>query len=223
MTASGVQSTNVISEIRSCGVVPVLIVNDARVAVAAAKALLAGGIGVTEVTFRTEAAAAAISAIRREVPEMLVGAGTILDSQALEQAIAAGATFGVAPGYDPEIAKAAQSKGFLFLPGVMTPSEVGRAIRDGFRTLKFFPAENAGGAKTLAAVMAPYLHLKPQVIPTGGISSETIGPYLKLPYVIAAGASWVCPAKLMDAGKWEEITQLSRTAVEAIRATRGVA
>lgn len=220
MSTSEEQGTRVLESIRRCGIVPVLIVNNTELAVGAAKALLAGGINVAEVTFRTDAAAAAISAIREEVPEMLVGAGTILDRKSLDEAISAGATFGVAPGYDPAVAGEAKTRDFLFTPGVMTPTEVGRALSDGFRLLKFFPAENAGGAKTLAAIMAPYLHLKPQVIPTGGISGETIGPYLKLPYVIAAGASWVCPGKLVDARKWDEITALSRQAVEAIRANR---
>lgn len=206
--------------IRNSGIVPVLTVNDAKTAVGAARALQQGGIAVVEVTFRTEAAAAAIAAIRGALPGVTVGAGTILDTASLEEAIAAGAQFGAAPGYDPDIVNDARLRLFPFFPGVCTPTDIGRAIVEGHTYLKFFPAENFGGAKTLAAIIAPFAHLRPLVMPTGSITAEKAPDYLKLPYVLATGASWVCPPALVSAGNWDEIRRLASTAAEIVARAR---
>jgi 2-dehydro-3-deoxyphosphogluconate aldolase / (4S)-4-hydroxy-2-oxoglutarate aldolase len=206
--------------LEECGIVPVLTASSPELAVGAARALLEGGIRVVEVTFRTAVAASAIAAIREGVSDMIVGAGTVLSVASMEDAIRAGASFGVSPGYDPEVGRAARQAGFFFMPGVATPTEIGRALMDGFGVLKFFPAENMGGAKTVAAMFAPFLHLKPRVVPTGSITIETMGTYLKLPYVVATGASWVCPGNLIEKQDWAQIRELSEKAVKAIREVR---
>lgn len=192
-------------------VMPVIVIEDAAQAVPLARALLAGGVRVLEVTLRTAAALEAIRAIAREVPQALVGAGTILNAQDLHQAREAGASFGVSPGATPELLRAAAEGGWPFLPGVATASEAMAALAAGHTALKFFPAAQAGGVAMLKALAGPL----PQLVfcPTGGITTATAPDYLALPNVACVGGSWLTPAALLRAGDWAAITRLAAEAV----------
>ena len=187
-------------------VVPVAVIERVEDAIPVANALLAGGLPIIEVTFRTEAAAAAIRAISQELPEMLVGAGTVLTSDQLRAAADAGARFCVAPGLNEATVKQAQDLGVPMMPGVMTPSEIEHGLSLGCSLLKFFPAEVAGGAKTLKAIAGPYASSGVQFIPTGGITADNADSYLQLPVVAAIGASWMVDKELIAAKNWDEIT-----------------
>lgn len=197
-------------------VLPVLVLDDAARAVPLARALQAGGIDAVEVTFRTAAAAAAIRAIRSEVPDLEVGAGTVLTPEQAREALDAGVGFAVAPGLDPEVVALFREAGVPFLPGVMTPSEFGRALRLGCRWLKFFPAEAAGGVKALRAILAPFRGQVLGVCPTGGIGPENAGEYLAIPEVFAVGGSWLAPREELHDGAWVGIEARARAAVEGL-------
>ena len=199
-------------------IVPVVILNAAAQAEPLARALLEGGLPVMEVTFRTSAAAEAIRRIAAACPEMLVGAGTLLDPAQVRQAREAGAQFGVAPGLRENVVAAAASEGLFFAPGVMTPSEVEQGLALGCTLQKFFPAAAAGGFAMLKALSGPYAHTGVQFMPTGGIDESTMGQYLKLPVVAAVGGSWMVDPKRIAAGDWAGITALTRHAVAAVRA-----
>ncbi|MFP4541012.1 MAG: bifunctional 4-hydroxy-2-oxoglutarate aldolase/2-dehydro-3-deoxy-phosphogluconate aldolase [Opitutales bacterium] len=197
-------------------VIPVVVLEDAAKAVDLAKALLAGGIEAIELTFRTKAAAEAIRAVRAEVPEMVVGAGTILTPAQVDEAVAAGAQFAVAPGHNQQVTARATEKGLPFAPGVMTPTDIEAALSVGFRTLKFFPAESAGGVTHLKSLIAPYQHMGVRFIPTGGISADLARAYLDLPAVLAVGGSWLTPKDVIAAGDWGRITQIARESLAAL-------
>lgn len=202
------------SAIASLGVVPVIAIDDARDALGLADALLEGGLGVAEITFRTAAAADTLSALRNARPELLTGAGTILDPASLEAAIGAGAKFGLAPGFDPEIVDAAHKLGLPFAPGVMTPSELGAAVRHGVRLLKYFPAGAAGGPRALDAISAPFAHLGVKFVPTGGVSLDNMADWLKLKTVAAVGGTWIARTEDIRERRFAEITRNARAAVE---------
>ena len=191
-------------------VIPVLTVERLADAVPLARALVKGGLPVLEITFRTGAALDALAAIAREVPEAVVGAGTVLDEAQLRQAIAAGACFGVSPGCPPALAQAVKAAGLPFLPGVQTVSEALAFREMGFRLLKFFPADAAGGTTWLKAVAAPLAGL--QFCPTGGIGIETAAAYLALSNVTCVGGSWVAPRDAVAAGDWSRIERLAAAA-----------
>jgi 2-dehydro-3-deoxyphosphogluconate aldolase/(4S)-4-hydroxy-2-oxoglutarate aldolase len=184
------------------GVVAVLTVDDALDAVPIARALLAGGIASIELTFRTPAAVEAIRRIRGEVPEVLVGAGTVLNARDVGQAIGAGAFFGVAPGCNPATIRAARDQGLPFAPGIMTPSDIERGLENDCRVLKFFPAQTSGGLPHLAAMAAPYQHLGVRFIPLGGITEKLLPDYLRSPLVACVGGSWLANASLIRAKDW---------------------
>lgn len=196
-------------------VIPVIAIDDIQHAVPLAKALVAGGIHVLEVTLRTAHGLPAIRAIVQQVPDAIVGVGTLTQPAEFEQARAAGAVFGVSPGLTPALAAAARSSGLPLLPGVMTPSEVMAAREAGFRQLKLFPAVPAGGIGMLNAIAGPL----PDVTfcPTGGISQETAAEFLACRNVACVGGSWLTPKEAMQAGHWARITALARTA-SALRA-----
>jgi 2-dehydro-3-deoxyphosphogluconate aldolase / (4S)-4-hydroxy-2-oxoglutarate aldolase len=194
-------------------IVPVVVLDRAEDAEPLAEALLTGGLDVMEVTFRTAAAEESIRRIAGRFPEMLLGAGTLLTTETVARARAAGATFGLAPGLNDEVVAAAAAAGMAFTPGVMTPSEIDRALRLGCRLLKFFPAENAGGAKMLAAQAAPFAHTGVRFVPTGGISAGNLADYLKLPVVAAVGGSWMVDRKLVAAGDFAAVTRLTAEAL----------
>jgi len=196
-------------------VMPVMVIDRVEDAVPLARALVAGGIRVLEVTLRTPAALAAIRAMTEEMPEAIVGAGTLTRPQQVEECLRAGAVFAVSPGLTPTLAEAAGVAGLPLVPGVMTPSEVMAARERGFDALKLFPAVQAGGVGMLKALAGPL----PDVVfcPTGGISAATAPDYLALPNVACVGGSWLTPAEAVAARDWATITGLARAAAALAR------
>lgn len=199
---------------------PVVVIEDAGHAVDLSRALLAAGLGVIEITFRTAAAEESIRRIAKDCPDMLVGAGTLLEADQVRRAVDAGARFGLAPGLDPATVKAAQALDFDFIPGVMTPGEVQQGLALGCKTQKFFPAEQAGGAAYLKALEGPYGHTGVRFVPTGGLHAGNIAPYVALKSVAALGGSWFVDKKLIQAGDWAGITRLTREAIQAAAAPK---
>ena len=199
-------------------IVPVVVVDEVESAAPLAEALLAGGLDVMEITFRTPAAAAAIQRIAAGYPEILLGAGTLLDPGQVLRARDAGAVFGLAPGLNPRVVASAADCGMQFMPGVMSPSEVEQALDLGCKLLKFFPAAAAGGVAMLKALAGPYAHTGLRFIPTGGITPGNLCDYLRLPLVAAVGGSWMVDPALIAARRWDEITRLTRQALDAAAA-----
>ncbi len=206
--------------IAALGVVPVIAIEEARHAVPLADALLEGGLTVAEITFRTAAAAQVLSILHQERPELMIGAGTVLDRASLDAAVAAGARFGLAPGFDPEIVEAAQEAGLPFAPGIMTPSELTAAVKRGVRLAKFFPAGVAGGPTALEGISAPFAHLGVRFVPTGGVSFETMADWLKLKAVAAVGGTWIARTDDIREGRFAEIAKKARLAVGRAREIR---
>ena len=204
------------------GIVPVIAINDARHALPLADALLAGGLCVAEITFRTNAAADVIRFLSERRPELLVGAGTVLDVLSLTSAIDVGARFGLAPGFDGNIVQAAMNRGFPFAPGVMTPSELGAALHAGSRVCKYFPGGVAGGPVALRAIAAPYAHLAPRFLPTGGVTSENLASWLEVESVLAVGGTWIATTADIDNERWDRIEENARAAVLRVRDARSV-
>jgi len=194
-------------------IVPVIVLDDPASAEPLAEALLAGGLDIMEVTFRTAAAEEAIRRIAKSFPEILVGAGTLLDGEQVKRAKNAGAQFGLAPGLNPKTVEVARAEGLQFSPGVMTPGEVEQALSSGCKLLKFFPAEAAGGVGMLKNLAGPYGHTGVKFIPTGGITAANLASYLKVPVVAAVGGSWFVDKALIAAGDWKEITRLTKEAL----------
>jgi len=196
---------------RDAPVIPVIVLDDLAHAVPLARALVAGGIRMLEVTLRTPAALACIEAIAREVPAAVAGAGTVRSSADARAAAAAGARFAVSPGYTSAVGEACRELGLPLLPGVATGSEVMAALEGGYTELKFFPAQQAGGAPMLKAFAGPFHDVR--FCPTGGVSPANAREYLALPNVVCVGGSWLTPAEAMRDGDWARITQLAREAV----------
>jgi 2-dehydro-3-deoxyphosphogluconate aldolase/(4S)-4-hydroxy-2-oxoglutarate aldolase len=194
----------------------VAVIDKTEDAVPLADALLAGGLNCIEVTFRTAAAAESIHAIRKSVPQMIVGAGTLLSSEQVKQAIGAGAQFGVSPGLSEAVSTTAQENDFTFFPGVVTPTEIMRALELGWKNLKFFPAETFGGVNALKILSGPFGHMGVKFIPTGGITAATLPNYLALPQVAAIGGSWMAERKLVAEKSWDKITALTAEAMKVI-------
>ncbi len=209
---------SVVDQLRKSGIVPVVVVNKPEEAVPLAKALLAGGITCAEVTFRTAAAAEAIKLIADEVPEMLVGAGTVLTVQQAEEAAVNGAKFLVSPGLDPDVIEVAQRLEVTMLPGAVTPTEIIQAGKFGINLVKFFPAGNYGGLKTIKSLAAPFTEV--EFCPTGGVNLDNLEDYLSFKKIAFVGGSWMCPASLISEGNWDEITRLSREASDRFHAIR---
>ena len=197
-------------------VIPVIVLQRLDDAVPLARALVAGGIRVLEVTLRTPAALAAIAAIADAVPDAIVGAGTVRSDADARAADAAGARFAVSPGWSPRVAAACRTLGLALLPGVATASEVMQAADDGFRFLKFFPAAAAGGTAMLKAWSSPFADVA--FCPTGGIDATTAPDYLALANVAVVGGSWLTPADAIAAGDWPRIERLARDAAALARA-----
>lgn len=206
--------------LEKCGIIAVLVVDRVEDAVPLAKALLAGGVDVMELTLRTSAAMDALRAIKQDVPEMTAGVGTILTPQQVDEVATAGAAFGVAPGLNPRVVKAAREAGLSFGPGIATPSEIELAVELGCKLLKFFPADPSGGLTYLKAMISPFAHLGLKFIPLGGVNAKNMGSYLSDPNIAALGGSWLAPRDLIRTGAWDEITQLAAEAVEQIKLTR---
>jgi 2-dehydro-3-deoxyphosphogluconate aldolase/(4S)-4-hydroxy-2-oxoglutarate aldolase len=195
---------------QDASVIPVIVLNNVAHAVPMAKALVAGGIRMLEITLRTSVALECMRAIAAEVPEAVVGAGTIRSAADAKAALAAGARFGVSPGYTSTVGKTCQDIGLPLLPGVATGSEIMTAQEDGFTELKFFPAMQAGGPNLLKAWAGPFTDIK--FCPTGGVSLENAPQLLALPNVVVVGGSWLTPADVMAKGDWAQITQLAKEA-----------
>jgi len=189
-------------------------------AVPLAEALLAGGLKVMEVTFRTSTAAESIKRIRQGLPGMCIGAGTLLTANQVKQATDAGAQFGVSPGLNEAVLAAANKNRMPFFPGVMTPTETGRALDLGWKHLKFFPAEAAGGVAMLKALAGPFAHTGVKFVPTGGINAANLPDYLALPQVAAIGGSWMAERKLVAGKAWSKITALTAEAMKVISASQ---
>lgn len=212
--------SNINETISNIGVVPVIKLNHPeRDAAPLAKALCAGGVPVAEVTFRAAGAATAIKLMAEACPDMLVGAGTVLTTAQVDEALAAGAKFIVTPGLDPDIVKYCQSKNLPIFPGCTTPTDYHTAYKLGLEVLKFFPAEQSGGLAKIKAMSAPFPMFK--VMPTGGISLKNLAEYIKAPMIVACGGSYMVTADLIDNNQWNEITGLCKESVKIVKEARG--
>jgi 2-dehydro-3-deoxyphosphogluconate aldolase/(4S)-4-hydroxy-2-oxoglutarate aldolase len=207
-------TTASLSRLAQCGVVPVVSLKHVNDALPLADALLAGGLPVVEITFRTAAAADAIRLLTRERPQLTVGAGTVLTSANLEAAAGCGASFAVAPGLNPPIVQQAQRMGLPFVPGVATPSEIEQGLALGCELLKFFPAEALGGVTMLEALSAPYRHTGARFLPTGGVHTTNLESYLRLDTVVAVGGTWIAKQEDFANQHWEVIRERCRAALE---------
>ena len=201
------------------GVVPVVVLNDAKDALPLADALCEGGLACAEVTFRTAAAEESIRLMAEKHPEMLVGAGTVLTIEQVDRAVAAGAKFIVSPGFDPEIVDYCLSKDIPVFPGCITPSEVAQAVKRGLKVVKFFPAEQAGGVAMIKAIAAPYTMVK--FMPTGGINAKNLHSYLECDKILCCGGSWMVKGDLIKAGEFDKIREMTKEAVALAKEIRG--
>ena len=205
--------------ISDIGVVPVIKLTDPiRDAALLSDALCAGGVGVAEITFRAAGADEAMRIMLERHPDMLVGAGTVLTTGMVDKTIAAGGKFVVTPGLDIEIVKYCQEKGITCFPGCTTPTDYHAAYKLGLEVLKFFPAEQSGGLAKIKAMAAPFPMFK--VMPTGGVNLKNLAEYAASPIIAACGGSYMCPDKLIQAGAWDEITDLCRKSVEIVKEAR---
>lgn len=204
----------ILQRIYEIGIIPVIAIDDAEQAVPLARALVAGGLPAAEVTFRTAAGEEAIRRISTEVPEMLVGAGTVLTKDQADRAIAAGSKFIVSPGFNPEITRYVIDKGVLMMPGTATPGEMEQAMSMGLNVLKFFPAEQNGGVAKLKALAGPYTNLR--WMPTGGVNTKNMMDYLNFDRIVACGGTWMVKKDLIDGQKWDEITAICKEAVQTM-------
>ena len=209
---------NVLKELSLIGIVPVIKIDRVEDALPLAKALIDGGLPCAEITFRTAAAKDAIAAITKEYPEMIVGAGTVLTTAQVDDAIEAGAKFIVSPGFNPEIVKYCQSKGCPIVPGINNPSGIEQALTLGLDVVKFFPAEQSGGLSKIKAMSAPFPMFK--VMPTGGISLKNLKEYLSCPVICACGGSYMVTADLIENQKWDEIIELCKKSVDIVKEVR---
>lgn len=200
------------------GLIPVVVIDDAKDAVPAAEAIYAGGISVVEITFRTSAAAEAIANISRDCPQMTVGAGTVLTLEQCKAAVDAGAQFIVSPGFDPEVAGWCAEHHIAMTPGAVTSTEIIAASKLGFKIIKFFPAGIMGGVAAMKALTGPFTDIR--FVPTGGVSKSNLSEYISAPFVWAVGGSWLCTKADIAAGNFTQITANCRDAVEIAGACR---
>ena len=201
------------------GIIPVVVLEDAKDAEPLGKALMEGGLPCAEVTFRTAAAEEAIKIMTEKFPDMLVGAGTVLTTEQADRAIAAGAKFIVSPGLNPDVVAHCVKKGIPVTPGTCTPTDVEKALTFGLDVVKFFPAEPAGGLDFIKAIAAPYVGVK--FMPTGGINANNVRDYLKYDRIIACGGSWMVKGDLSKAGNFEKIKELTAEAAGIVKEIRG--
>ena len=203
---------DMVETLKKAGIIPVIVIEDEAKAVPLARALVKGGLPVLEVTFRTKAAAAAIAAIKKEVPEAIVGAGTLLTPQMVKDAKAAGAVFGVAPGFDPVVAQAAKDADLPFCPGIATASELSQALTAGAKMVKFFPAEAAGGVKMIKNFLGAFRFTGVKFMPTGGVNLSNVGDYLAVPEIVCCGGTWIVPKDALANNDWATIEKLAADA-----------
>ena len=206
-------------QFKEYGVVPVVVLNDAKDALPLAKALVEGGLACAEVTFRTDAAEESIRLMSEAYPEMLVGAGTVLTIDQVNRAVKAGAKFIVSPGFDPEIVDYCLEKEIPVFPGCITPSEVAQAVKRGLKVVKFFPAEQAGGIAMIKAMAAPYTMVK--FMPTGGINTKNLADYLSCDKILCCGGSWMVKGDMIKAGEFDKICAMTKEAVAKVKEIRG--
>ena len=211
---------SIVETLGKAGIIPVIVIEKAEQAVPLARALVKGGLPVLEVTFRTKAAAGAIAAIRREVPEAVVGAGTLLTPQMVKDAKAAGAVFGVAPGFDPVVMAAAKAEDLPMCPGIATASELSQALTEGCKMVKFFPAEAAGGVKMIKNLLGAFRFTGVKFMPTGGVNLSNVADYLAVPEIVCCGGTWIVPKDALEASDWAAIEKLAAEAAEVVRRMR---
>jgi 2-dehydro-3-deoxyphosphogluconate aldolase/(4S)-4-hydroxy-2-oxoglutarate aldolase len=210
---------DVLKQIGSTGIVPVVVLNKADDAKPLAQSLVNGGLPCAEVTFRTDAAEESIRIISKEFPNMLTGAGTVLSVEQVKRAVGAGAKFIVSPGFNPKVVEYCLKKNYPITPGIMTPTELEMALDYGLEVVKFFPAENAGGLKMIKAMSAPYT--KMLFMPTGGINPQNVRDYLSCTKILACGGSWMVKSDLITSGNFAEIERLTREASGIVKEIRG--
>ncbi|APC90570.1 TPA: bifunctional 4-hydroxy-2-oxoglutarate aldolase/2-dehydro-3-deoxy-phosphogluconate aldolase [Vibrio parahaemolyticus] len=201
-------------QLKALKVIPVIAIDKAEDIIPLGKVLAENGLPAAEITFRSAAAAEAIRLLREAQPDMLIGAGTVLNREQAIAAKEAGATFIVSPGFNPNTVKACQEIGIDIVPGVNNPSTVEAALEMGLTTLKFFPAEASGGINMVKSLLAPYTDI--ELMPTGGINPANIKDYLAIPRVLACGGTWMVDKKLIEEGNWEELARLTREAVALV-------
>lgn len=205
---------NLNEQLQALKVIPVIAIDNAQDIIPLGKVLAENGLPAAEITFRSEAAVEAIRLLREAQPDMLIGAGTVLNKQQAMAAKEAGATFIVSPGFNPNTVKACQDIGIDIVPGINNPSTIEAALEMGLATLKFFPAEASGGVNMVKALLAPYTNVN--LMPTGGINPANIKDYLAVPRVLACGGTWMVDKKLIEAGQWDELAKLTREAVALV-------
>jgi len=207
---------NTVSEqLAAIKIIPVIAIDRAEDIIPLGKALAENGLPAAEITFRSDAAAEAIRLLRKAQPDMLIGAGTVLNREQAIAAKEAGATFVVSPGFNPNTVKACQEIGIVIVPGVNNPSTVEAALEMGLTTLKFFPAEASGGIGMLKSLLAPYTQV--QFMPTGGVNTQNVQDYLAIDRVFACGGTWMVDKKLINEGRWDEIGRLAREAADLVK------
>ncbi len=209
----------VLEQFKKIGIIPVVVLDDANDAKPLGQALMEGGLPCAEVTFRTEAAEESIRIMSQEFPDMLVGAGTVLTTEQVDRAVAAGAKFIVSPGINPKVVEYCVKKNIPITPGTCNPSNVETALEFGLDVVKFFPAEPAGGLNYIKAIAAPYTGVS--FMPTGGINSENVKEYLKYDRIIACGGSWMVKGDLIKSGNFEKIKELTAEAAAIVKEIRG--
>ncbi|MBQ2115474.1 MAG: bifunctional 4-hydroxy-2-oxoglutarate aldolase/2-dehydro-3-deoxy-phosphogluconate aldolase [Lachnospiraceae bacterium] len=209
----------VLEQFKKIGIIPVVVLDDAKDAEPLGRALMEGGLPCAEVTFRTAAAEEAIRIMSEKFPDMLVGAGTVLTTEQVDRAVAAGAKFIVSPGINPKVVDYCVKKNIPITPGTCNPSNVETALEFGLDVVKFFPAEAAGGLNYIKAIAAPYTGV--QFMPTGGINAENVKDYLKYDRIIACGGSWMVKGDLIKNGNFDKIKELTAEAANIVKEIRG--
>lgn len=211
---------DIVETLKSAGIIPVIVIDREEQAVPLAKALVNGGLPVLEVTFRTKAAPAAIAAIKSEVPDAIVGAGTLLTPAMVKEAAAVGCAFGVAPGFDPAVVEAAKAAGLPFCPGIATASELSQALTSGAEMVKFFPAEAAGGVGMIRNLLGAFRFTGVKFMPTGGVNLSNVADYLAVPEIVACGGTWIVPKDALADGDYARIGRLASDASALVRKLR---
>lgn len=206
--------SNITSQLSALKIIPVIAIDKAEDIIPLGKVLVDNGLPVAEITFRSEAAVDAIRLLREAQPDILIGAGTVLNREQVIAAKEAGASFIVSPGFNSNTIKACQELNIPVVPGVNNPSTIEAALEMGLTTLKFFPAEASGGIAMLKSLLAPYVDI--QLMPTGGINTKNINDYLAIPRVVCCGGSWMVDKAMIAKGEWDKIAQLTREAVEIV-------
>ncbi len=209
------------AKLRATGIVPVLVLEDVSTGLKLLEILNRSGVKAAEITYRTKAAPDVIKEAKKEFPDLFLGAGTVLNLDHLHQAFDLGASFAVAPGFNPTIVKEAVAKNYAFTPGVATPSEVEQAFELGVRMFKFFPAEALGGVAMIKNIIAPYKHLGIHFMPTGGVTAANAPEWLAVPEIACVGGTWLGKADDLKAGNWEKIEKDAKAAMEMLAKVRG--